>query len=225
MKPIKAVVFDLDGTLVDTFAIYGRIYSVLFEAHFGRRLSIGEVFALGATAEIQTIRKVVGEADTGAYLERFCREYERELERCSALVYPGVPELIHSCRRRGVRLGIYTNKIRATAELTLVRMPFARAFSSLVTASHVQFLKPHPEGIQRAMKTLGASAQETLYVGDWPVDIATGRAAGVRTGLAAWQPERLPLPADTSLPDLIFTRTEELIGLLERGEERQDGAR
>jgi len=225
MKPIRAVVFDLDGTLVDTFAIYGRIYSALFEAHFGRRLSPEEVFALGPTAETLTIRRIVGEAAARMYLERFCREYAGELERAGALTYAGVPELVEGCRARGLGLGIYTNKVRETAELTLARLPFARAFSSLVTASHVRFLKPHPEGIQRAIAELGASANETLYVGDWAADIATGRAAGVRTGLAAWQPRPFPLDSGAPSPDFVFVRPEELLRLVAGTAEGWNGAR
>lgn len=128
------------------------------------------------------------------------------------------------CRARGLKLGIYTNKVSQTTELTLARLPFARAFSSLVTASHVEFLKPHPEGIQRSIEQLGASTDETLYVGDWAVDIATGRAAGVRTGLAAWQALRLPLPSDAPPPDFVFSSAGDLIRLLDPGES-EDGSR
>jgi HAD superfamily hydrolase (TIGR01509 family) len=215
---ISAVVFDLDGTLVETFRIYGDVYRKTFARATGKILTDAEIFSLGPAAEPLTIQKVVGETKLKRYMDFFCEQYEAELVKSSRLVYPGVAELIEWCAQRGMALGIYTNKSQRTAEMTLARIPFARHFRSVVTANHVSEPKPHPEGVIQSLELLKAAPHETLYVGDWPVDVLAGQRAGVRTGLALWGHSDLQHPDGHHLPDFILESPAQLIRLLEEPE-------
>lgn len=212
--PIRALVFDLDGTLVETFQIYGNVYRKLFALATGRILTDAEIFSLGPAAEPLTLQKVVGERHLVRYMDLFCEQYEVELAKSSRLVYPGVAELVEWCAQRGLALGIYTNKTQRTAEITLARLPFARHFRSVVTASHVSEPKPHPEGVIQSLERLKAEPHETLYIGDWSVDVLAGRRAGVRTGLALWGHMDLPHPDGHHPPDFTLQHPDDLIRLL-----------
>ncbi len=215
---ISALVFDLDGTLVETFRIYGNVYRKVFARATGRILTDAEIFSLGPAAEPLTIQKVVGATNLQRYMDLFCEQYEAELVKSSRLAYPGVAELIEWCAGRRMALGIYTNKSQRTAEITLARLPFARHFRSVVTASHVSEPKPHPEGVIQSLQVLKAEPRETLYVGDWPVDVLAGQRAGVRTGLALWGHSDLQHPDGHHPPDFILESPAQLIRLLEEPE-------
>lgn len=212
---IRALVFDLDGTLVETFGIYGNVYRKIFARATGRILTDAEIFSLGPAAEPLTIQKVVGETNAQRYMDLFCEQYESELTKSPGLVYPGVHELIEWCAQRGMALGIYTNKSQRTAEITMARLPFARHFQSVVTASHVSRPKPHPEGVLQSLEALKAEPHETLYVGDWPVDVLAGRQAGVLTGLALWGRLEISHPDGHHPPDFTLEHPGDLIRLLE----------
>jgi phosphoglycolate phosphatase/pyrophosphatase PpaX len=215
---IRALVFDLDGTLVETFRIYGNVYRNIFARATGRTLTDAEIFSLGPAAEPLTIQKVVGEANVPRYMDLFCEQYESELISAPRLAYPGVTELVEWCAQRGLALGIYTNKSQRTTEITLARLPFARHFQSVVTASHVSEPKPHPEGILQSLEVLKTNPHETLYIGDWPVDVLAGRRAGVRTALALWGHMDLRHPDGHHPPDVTLESPGDLIRLLEESE-------
>jgi pyrophosphatase PpaX len=102
--------------------------------------------------------------------------------------YPGVHEVIAVLADRGARLAIVTSKNRAAAEHGLRHCALGRFFSVLVTSDDVTEHKPQPAPVIEAVARLDTSVEETVFIGDAPVDCLAGRAAGVTTAAALWGP-------------------------------------
>src|SRR4051794_5538259 len=108
--PLRALILDLDGTLVDTFAHLADCFATALEPVLGRRLASDEVFAnfgLHSPPEHVLLRQIAGDAHDPAVEECFFRVYqERHAERVA--LFPGLADLIEQARAHGVRLGLLT---------------------------------------------------------------------------------------------------------------------
>jgi phosphoglycolate phosphatase len=184
-RPANAILFDLDGTLVDTAGdIAAALDALLVENDFK---ALGEATARGlvgdgARALIEKGWKVAGApAPDAAALDaltlRWFEIYEADIAR-SSRPYPGVEATLDALRQRGLKLGIVTNKAdRATAKL-LAALDVAKYFA-VVVGGDVPFRKPDPRHVRIGLAALGAAAAETLFVGDSPNDAHAARAAGL----------------------------------------------
>jgi phosphoglycolate phosphatase/pyrophosphatase PpaX len=182
---IRAVLFDLDGTLVDTWDLYIEAYTRTLEPHFGRRISLAELRALGPTSELRLLRRALAGADVAGAHARFLAHY-RELHctHCAG-VYAGVPEMLAALRGMPLRLGLVTGKGRAAWEVTAQEIQLG-GFDVVVTDEDVAQPKPDPEGLVRALDQLGLLAEDAIYVGDSEGDCRAAHGAGMRFAAALW---------------------------------------
>src|SRR5262249_24755357 len=97
-------------------------------------------------------------------------------------------EALKELKNRGLKLGIVSSKMRPGVERGLGLFEMAEFFDLIICAEDVVNHKPHPEPLLCAIRGLGASPEETVYIGDSIHDIVAGGAAGVRTGAATWGP-------------------------------------
>ena len=188
----EAVLFDLDGTLVDS----------LPELHEGvartaRELGLREPDPSVTARMIGKGIKVLGER-----LAAWWREGEALpegvdattiVERLSAnwcamtgervRPFPGAFEGVRALRRAGIRTALVTNKIRPLTEAFLASRGLADAFDAVLTGSDVERLKPEPDMLLSALKQLGVSPEKAIMVGDSAYDALAGRRAGVRVCL------------------------------------------
>jgi pyrophosphatase PpaX len=102
--------------------------------------------------------------------------------------YPGVVEPVRALKERGVKLGVVTSKMPWSTRRGLELCGFDGMFDALVTAQDVEKHKPDPEPVLRALEILQSRADETVFVGDSPHDMAAGRGAGVKTAAVLWGP-------------------------------------
>jgi len=182
---IRGVLFDLDGTLIDTWDLYLEAYTRALEPHFKRRLTLEELVALRPTSELRLLRRVLGSPEAAAAHHEFLRQYRDLHTVLFGGVYPGVPEMLAAIRRTGLPLGIVTGKSRPAWEITASHAKLG-AFQVIVTDEDVQEAKPSPEGLALALRQLAIPPAEALYVGDSAGDARAARAAGVRFGAALW---------------------------------------
>lgn len=186
MTPPRAILFDLDGTLVATRRLYFEAFARALEPHVGYRMAEEEMIAYRPRSERRFLREVVG--DDGAYedcLEAFYEAYERLHGSHFQGVYPGVPEMLGDLRRREVAVGLVTGKSRRAWEVTC-RGASLGPFDTLVFDDDVPRQKPDPGGIRLALERLGTSPQEAAYVGDSVTDLEAARAAGVLPVAVLW---------------------------------------
>jgi len=179
------VIFDMDGTLVDTFDLIADSYNYAVGAPMnalpGTKRASG---AQGYTLE-EALAKWVPMVDIPNALVRFHDYFERNFNS-DVKVFPGIKESLMAFRRRGVGLAVFTGQTRIATQITLQRTGLLNFFTKIVTADDVTEPKPSPEGLKLAMEGIGADPDETVYVGDDPDDIYASRGAGVKTAAALW---------------------------------------
>ncbi len=215
MPAIRTVLFDLDGTLIDSVRLILDSYHHTLAAH-GLPPRTDEEWLRGVgtplTAQFAEWRDDRGmlEALIATY-----REYNLKHHDLMVTVYPGVVEAVCAIREAGIATGLVTSKNRlgALRGLTLARLE--AMMDVLVCADEVANPKPHPEPVEKAVALLGADSATTVYVGDSIHDMQAGRAAGVQTAAVLWGPfGRSHL--EGARPDYWLERPEELVGLIQR---------
>ena len=184
-RPIKAVVFDLDDTLIATRRLYTEAYARALEPHYGRRLASAELAALKPGPETEFFASVVAAEGAAESLAAFYYWYEALHPEAFEGLYPEVLETLAALGAAGLRIAVFTGKSRRAWEITSrhVELPGVSAF---VCGDEVERHKPAPDGIVEAMRLLGAAPEETAYVGDSPLDIAAAQAAGALPVAALW---------------------------------------
>jgi pyrophosphatase PpaX len=214
MAAIQTVLFDLDGTLIDSIRLILDSYHHTLAAHgVPPRADEDWLRGVGTPLSVQFAewRDDLGklEAMVATY-----RAYNLAHHDRMVTVYPGVVAAIEAIRAAGRRTGLVTSKNRqgALRGLTLVRLE--AMMDVLVCADEVTNPKPHPEPVEKAVALLGADPATTVYVGDSIHDMVSGRAAGVRTAAALWGPfgrEHLAL----ATPDYWLETPADLLTLLD----------
>jgi pyrophosphatase PpaX len=214
MPAIQTVLFDLDGTLIDSIRLILDSYHHTLATHgIPPRTDDHWLRGVGTPLSVQfaewrdDLEKL--EAMVATY-----REYNLAHHDRMVTVYPGVAAALGAIRAAGRRTGLVTSKNRqgAVRGLTLVRLE--AMMDVLVCADEVTNPKPHPEPVEKAVALLGADPGTTVYVGDSIHDMVSGRAAGVRTAAALWGPfgrEHLELAS----PDYWLETPADLVRLLD----------
>ena len=186
---LRAVLFDLDGTLLDTAPDFVTAVNLLRAEH-GREPLPGEpirrTVSHGARALVR-LAFGIGEEDPAfePLRRRLLALYEAHL-LVDTVPFPGIAELLRALAARGIRWGVVTNKPNYLAEPLLARAHLEPPADVLVCPDHVSRTKPDPEPLLLACARLGCTVREAVYVGDHARDIQAGRNAGMRTIAATY---------------------------------------
>jgi len=186
---IDAVLFDLDGTLIDSAPDLGaavdrmrteRGLASLPLSHYRHMAGAGARGMLGLAFDIQP-----GHPDFDAMREEFFQNYEACMTE-RTVAFDGVPALIEALAARGIRWGVVTNKAERFS-LPLTRgMPLFASAGTVVCGDTTPFAKPHPEPLLEAARRMGVEPLRCAYVGDDERDIIAGRSAGMFTVAATY---------------------------------------
>lgn len=196
-RPIAAVLFDLDGTLIDTAPDFIRIVRKLCAEDGIPEPSAAQIrsqVSEGARAMVRLIHPELPLADPAllTYRQRFLDEYAQQIA-VDTVLFEGMAALLDSLEQRHIAWGIVTNKPRYLSERLLIALGLQQRCAVLVCPEDVQHAKPDPEPMFLAANQLGIATDQIIYVGDHPRDIDAGRAAQMPTILAAYgylPPER-----------------------------------
>ena len=180
--PVRGVIFDLDGTLADTFPVIFAAFRSAFARRADRRLSDGEIEAMFGPNEEGCIRKALPE-NWRECLATYLEEYERLHSLCPG-PFPGVLEMLDWLRARGVSVAIVTGKGAQSAAISLRRLGLDGHFEIVKTGSPEGSIKPR--AIREVLSEWGMSPADAVYVGDAPSDVTAAREVGVRVLGAAW---------------------------------------
>lgn len=180
----KLVIWDLDGTLVDSLPATFAAFNDGLEPVLGRRLSPREIMAHFGPSELEIANKLVGPVHAERCYRRFLAAMADRIPEVS--VYPGISETLRQLGDAGFTLAIFTGRARRGTEIILEHLELGGHFREVVTFDEVERPKPHPDGIQKILAAFDAAPSDAVMIGDSPMDMLAGRAAGVRTVGCTW---------------------------------------
>ncbi|NIR44188.1 MAG: HAD family hydrolase [Gemmatimonadetes bacterium] len=186
---IRCILFDFDGTLVDTWNLYIEAYVRTLEPYVGGRLSLEELKALGPTSERRLLERVPEVADVERAYREFLDHYRSLHPSRFEGVYPGIGEMLAALTEMRLAVGIVTGKTGAALEITLEQADLGE-FDVVITDDDVAEAKPAPEGLELALDRLGLAADQAVYVGDSIADAEAARSAGINYAAALWPKHR-----------------------------------
>jgi len=204
------VLFDLDGTVVDSGGIILASMRHATRTVLAREIPDAELMAAvgGPGLEAQMRAFAPEQVDE---LVRVYREHNEplhdELECCA-----GMDDVLVRLKDAGRRLGLVSAKRRLTVELAFAQVPLGHLFDVVVGGDETERQKPAPEPLLLALERLGAEPADAAYVGDSPYDMESARAAGVYAVGVSWG--RIHDPGTLAEADVVVDSAEELLGVV-----------
>lgn len=207
----KLVIFDLDGTVLNTLEDLANAVNRALEMHNYPTHSIEDVRRFVGNGVAKLIRRAVPadatEDDCASVLADFKASYRQHINDCTK-PYPGVPELLRDLRAAGIKVGINSNKFDAALQ-SLCHIHFEGLYDYAVGESEITPKKPDPTAARRIMDAMGVTPEETIYIGDSDVDLHTGRNAGTDVAWVSWgfrkrsEMQGLDIPAAFDAPEAL----------------------
>jgi 2-phosphoglycolate phosphatase len=186
---VRAVLFDLDGTLIDSAPDLAGAANEMRAARglaalpyelFRPMVGSGARGMVGVALEVGPTDKRFVELR-----DEFLQRYEARMTR-ETRVFPNIPPLLDALHANAIRWGIVTNKATRLAEPLVVALGLDRGAATLVCGDTTRRAKPHPDPLLEAARRLGMAPVDCVYVGDDRRDVQAGRAAAMGTVIAAW---------------------------------------
>lgn len=186
--PFSTLLFDLDGTLIDSIDLILRSYRHTMRVHRGEEPP-DDIWmeGLGTPLSVQFRRWTDDEVEIRAMVETY-RTYNLAHHDELVRAYDGVVEQVLRLDAGGKTLGLVTSKMRGGALKGLRLVGIEAAFDVVVGSDEVTHPKPHPEPVLLALERLGRAPSDAVFIGDSRHDIECGRAAGVKTAAVLWGP-------------------------------------
>jgi len=182
---IDTILFDLDGTIIDTNELIITSFMHVLEKHQLASLTREQIIPkMGATLE-QQLQQFSGLGDITTLMTSY-RSYNDVHHDDMVKLFPQVEEVVQQLHARGIRLGVVTTKNKPGTIRVLDMFGLQKYMEAVITLNDVEHPKPHAEPILKAIELLGADPSRTLMVGDSPMDIQSAKAAGVRSAGVAW---------------------------------------
>ena len=207
------VVFDMDGTLIDSVGDIAAAINRMRASYGLSALTRDAVVGMVGSGARVLVAKATADAsglDQDEAFRRYRHEYDTHLVDSTTL-YPGVPEGLQSLRSAGFRLAVYTNKPHGSTLHILKQLRAEDLFSAVIGADSGFPLKPAPDALQYILRETGSDPGRSWMVGDNWTDVESGHAAGLRTAFCSWGygvfHDVRPDVAAESFPDLIRTIT------------------
>lgn len=183
----KGILFDLDGTLINTWDLYIEAYKLTAQPYIRKPLKEQDIAFLKPSTEMEFINRLLSASETekdSAY-KRFITHYSNLHDRLFKGKYEGVDEMLDQLRGAGYRLGIITGKSRKAWNVTRRKSDLG-TFDTVITDDDVDQSKPHAEGTFKALHDLRLDSSEVLFVGDTFTDYTTAKNAAVEYAAALW---------------------------------------
>lgn len=181
---MDTILFDLDGTLIDTNELIIASFQHTFK-HYGMAITREQTIEFIGPPLNESFASLVPAEQVAAMIDTY-REHNLLHHDDYVTAFPHVVETIKQLKEHGIKLGIVTTKRFQSVEKGVKLTALEPFFDVTITLDDVTHAKPHPEPVIMAMKRLGAQRESTLMVGDNSHDIEAGQHAGVQTAAVAW---------------------------------------
>ena len=183
MKQYKAIIYDIDGTLLNT--VDQNMYPLIqiIKEELGEDWTFEQVVPFTGQPGLKTIADLGIQDVEGVYARwvRYVNAYGP-----GALPYDGIPELLAMVREKGMKQGIASSKRRAQYGIDMTRHGYDKLMDAAVLFEDTPTHKPDPEPLLECLRRLGVEATDALYMGDARADLIAARAAGMDFAYASW---------------------------------------
>lgn len=211
---INTVLFDLDGTLINTNDLIIESFLHTLNLYYPNKYGREDVLPfLGPTLHETFVKMDPLRVDE---MIAVYRKFNHDQHDALVTQFETVYETVQTLVEKGYKLGIVTTKIRQTVNMGLKLTGLDQFFETVVTLDDVEHAKPHPEPVLLALKQLESLPEEAIMVGDNHHDIDSGKAAGTKTAGVAWTIKGIQ-HLERFKPDYMLHRMSDLLNVL--GEE------
>lgn len=219
MPDSRAILFDLDGTLVDTALDLTATMNVLLKRNGRREVDIADVRNMvGEGARTLMARAWVATGDAASETELdglfddFLEYYLAHIADFS-VAFPGLEEVLGTLAQSGAKLAVCTNKPEGAAHSLLEKLSLKHHFKAIIGGDSLAQIKPHPAPVLEAIERLGCVPQNAIMIGDSKTDIHAARAANVPVIAVSFGYSREPIHSFE--PDILIDHLKELPGAIE----------
>jgi pyrophosphatase PpaX len=211
----NTVLFDFDGTLMDTNGLIAESWIFTVKTLAGRDISDEEIRSTLGEMLVDSMRRIIPEVDAEHAVDVY-RDYQRDKYLDSISLFDGAEEVLRALRAAGCKTALVTSRLKNSTERGLAHFGIAELFDAVLTASDTDKVKPDPEPVFLTLGMVGSKPEEAILIGDTSHDIEAGRAAGVFTVLVDWSwalpPEKR---AEAPAPDVVIKDMRDILTLLE----------
>ncbi|MBM7573541.1 pyrophosphatase PpaX [Aquibacillus albus] len=208
---IRTILFDLDGTLIDTNELIIASFTHTLKQHTGKDYDRTEIFDFIGPPLRDSFEQV--DATQVEEMVNTYREHNLANHDSYVTAYPTVIDTIQQLKREGYQLGIVTTKMKDTAIKGLKLTGMDDFFEVIIGLEDVNHAKPHPEPVIKALTKLDASPSSTLMIGDNYHDIESGKNAGTLTAGVAWSLKGREA-LESYQPDYMLDQMSDLLDIL-----------
>lgn len=204
MKKYKAVIYDIDGTLLNTLNMNMYPLMRILKEETGKDWSFEEVLKFASYPGMKVMEElhIKDKEKTYARWVRYVNEYPG-----GASVYEGVKEVLEMFYQAGIKQAVVSAKTREQYEIDVVSKGIPKDMSTAVLAGDTKKHKPDPEPLLECIRRLGIAPEEAIYIGDAPSDYQAAKNAGMDFGYAKWGSV---LDMGSARPEWVFERPEEM---------------
>lgn len=183
MKKIDTVLFDLDGTLIDSNELIEKSFEYTF-AKFGYSFTREEILQFNGPPLKETFYEI--NAEIAEEMIQTYREHNTKYHNEYVKLFPNVKETLERLKQAGIKMGIVSAKVREGVKQGLEVTGIAHYFQTIIAVDDVNNPKPHPEPVLKGLSSLEGNPEKAMMVGDNYHDIESGKRAGVKTVGVAW---------------------------------------
>lgn len=210
---IKALIFDLDGTIIDTPNLIMASFEYAIKENTNITLTKDEIsYVLGQTLNNAFLRFADNEDHLKEMIKSFRQYSLNNGDKLSA--YPDALEVIEYLKSKNYLVGLVTSKSRPIVNNNLTQLNMNDVFDFLVTFEDTKEHKPNPEPLLKALDLINLKPEDAIYIGDHENDILAGKNAKMKTGLMGYS-HRLEF-AKLENPDYIFESFKDIIKIIEK---------
>ncbi|PYG90327.1 HAD superfamily hydrolase (TIGR01549 family) [Ruminiclostridium sufflavum DSM 19573] len=203
----KYVVFDVDGTMIDTEEAVVYAYQKIIFEKFGRNLTDDELLKGYGVPTPQALSNY-GFTDIEAAIKDYYKYLVEGFSHCSA--FDGIAEVIKELKARNIPMGIVTSRCKYEIDADMCLQGLIHNFVSVVSSDDTAKHKPNPDPLLKAMDDMKAVPSETIYIGDTVFDSKCARSAGIKFALAVWGTNN----AGSIYADYYLNKPSELLNIL-----------